>query len=376
MPLPPPRPLRLLFVIYNLGSYGGAENQLVHLARGLVARGYDVTICCINETGRDTGPLEELGVQVRLLGAASPRRRAAAIPQLVRLARAADVVQCTMWDASLWGRIAAILARRPVIVADHATDRSVQVSTSGEPREGWIALHNRLLDRFTAATVTCSTSQTGLLVGEGVAPGKIVHIPNGVPVAEMRAEAGRGPTREELGLPPTGQVVMHVGVFRPEKNQIGTLEAIDRLRHRIGDLQLVFVGGGRLYEDVRARALEMGADWVHFLGPRMDVPAILPLADLMVLPSHSDAMPMTVLEAMALGVPVVASDVGDVRRMLGDGGIVVPAGDSDAFERACEQVLSDAALRDELTEGGSASIREFDSELMVERYSDLFQRTA
>lgn len=376
MPSSPENPRRLLLVIQGFTAYGGAEHQLEHLARGLGRLGHDVTICSIDPVTRDVRSLEAEGVKVRTLGTEGRLQRFAAILPLVRLARKADVVHCTMWDASLWGRIAGVLARRPVIVADHATDRSVQVSADGSPRGSWIATHNRLLDRFTFATVTCATSQAALLTSEGVAPDKIVHIPNGVPIAEIEVARDEDPTRRQLGVPATAKLVLHVAVFRPEKNQAGTLEALARWRRRDGDFHLVFAGDGPTRSAVERRADDLDADWVHFLGFRDDVPALLRLADIMVLPSLSDAMPMTVLEAMAVGVPVIASDVGDVRRTLAGGGICVPAGDSRAFELACERVLADEALRAEMGRIARQNARQFDSRVMAARYSELFQRAS
>lgn len=362
---------RLLLVINRFAVDGGAENQLEQLAGGLARSGHDVTVCCINRADRDLNLLEAQGVEVCSLHAESRLRRIAAILPLVRLARKAEVVQCTMWDASLWGRIAAILARRPVIVADHAADRSVQVSVRGEPRGRWIALHNRLLDRFTYATVSCATSQAALLASEGVAPSGIVHIPNGIPVAETAAATGS--TREDLGIPSGALVVMHVGVFRPEKNQMGTLKAMAAVWRRVDDLHLVFVGDGPLRPAVEEEAQDLNLDWVHFLGFRSDVPALLHLADLMLLPSRSEAMPMTVLEAMAVGVPIVASDVGDVRQTLGGGGICVGASDSRALEEAAEKLLLDGKLRAEMGQIAQRNARSFDSAIMIERYSELFR---
>jgi len=301
--------------------------------------------------------------------------RIAAIPRLARLARRCDVVHCTMWDTSLWGRIAAIVARRPVIVADHATDRSVQLATNGNGRGRWIALHNRLLDPFTFATVACASTQRAVLEGEGVAPRKIVEIANGVPTAELVAAASDGPSRGDFGIPEQARVAIHVAGFRAEKNQLGALEAFAEIRERIGDVHLVFLGSGPLRSQVEARARELDAGgWAHFLGFRDDVPAVLSLADLMVLPSISDAMPMTILEAMALGVPVVATDVGDVRATLAGGaGVCVPAGDQAAFVAACSELLSDPARLAELARAGQERARDFDSAAMSERYAELFE---
>jgi glycosyltransferase involved in cell wall biosynthesis len=340
---------------------------------GLARLGYRVTVCCIDRTYRDVEPLRKVGVEVLTLRASGKLSRFLAVPRLARLARRADVVHCTMWDASLWGRLAAIAARRPVIVADHATDRSVQVSARGAPRARWVALHNRLLDWATFATVACAISQLRLLRREGVAEEKLVYIPNGVPVDELKQQARNGPTRTELGIPENAKVVAHVGVFRLEKNQTGSLETVARLRERLGDVRLVFVGDGPERPAVERRARELQADWALFLGLRQDVPGLLSLADLMILPSLADALPMTLLEAMAVGVPVVASDVGDVASVLrASGGICVPRGDQEAFVQACLEMLADEPTRRELAERAEAVARRFDAQVMVERYTALF----
>jgi glycosyltransferase involved in cell wall biosynthesis len=364
---------RPLLVINALHPGGGAEIQLVHLARGLSALGHRVTLCCIDRSTVEPEALTEAGVRLVELGARTRHGRPAAIARLARLARQSDVVHCTMWDSSLWGRIAAIAARRPVIVADHATDRAVQVAASGVSRARWIALHNRVLDRFTFATVICATSQREVLTGEGVAPEKIVHIPNGIPVDEVVRLAAAGPARSELGLPEPAPLAMQVGVFRAEKNQLGALEAFRRVRERVAGAQLVFVGDGPMREAVERRAGEIGAgEWAHFLGHRSDVPALLEIADLMLQPSISDAMPMTVLESMALGVPVVATDVGDVRRVLGETGVCVAREDAESLAGECVRLFSDPALRARMGRAAAERARAYDSSRMVRRYEALF----
>ncbi len=364
-------PRKLLLIINHFSHFGGAEIQLAHLARGLAKLDYTVTVCSLEPSPFDPQALAAEGVELVVFGAEHRRDRLAALPRLVRLARRADVVLCTMWDMSLWGRLAAVAARRPVIVAEHATDRSFQTSAKGAPRASWIALHNRLLDRFTYATVACATAQRPVLESEGVAAEKIVYIPNGIPIDELRRAAESGPTRSDLGIPDDAPVAIQVGVFRPEKNQIGAIEAFDRVREKISGARLVFVGEGETRASVESRAVGTGG--IDFLGPRRDVAGLLALADAMLLPSLSDAMPMVVLEAMALGVPVVASDVGDVRRALGDeAGICVPPGDASALAEAWSRMLSDSELRAGFGRAGAQRARRFDASLMTRRYAALF----
>lgn len=363
----------MLLIINIAAEVGGAEVQLLHLARGLAADGHRVTVCAIDSAWFPPEKLEAVGIDLVELHAKNRWQRLPAIWPLVKLARKADVVQCTMWDPSLWGRLAAIIARRPVVIADHATDRTVQTSSAGRGRADWIALHNRLLDPFTYATVACATSQRPVLLTEGVGPEKIVYIPNGIPLEQIAAAATDAPDRSGLGLPPTGPIAVQVGLFRAEKNQIGALEAFAEVRREVPDAQLVFVGAGPQQRQVEARAAEIGADWAHFLGLRSDVPALLHHADLMLLPSRSDAMPMVVLEAMSLGLPVLATDVGDVGATLGDGGIVVPVDDRTAFVSAAIRLLSDPVVASRYGEVARERGRAFGADKMVCRYEDLFQ---
>jgi glycosyltransferase involved in cell wall biosynthesis len=367
------RPLKVLLIVNQASHAGGAEVQLLHLARGLAANGHRVTLSCTLGSDLDPEELAGTGIELVELGIASRSRRPGAVPRLARMARRADLVHCTMWDSSLWGRLAAIVARRPVIVADHATDRSVQVAANGRARSEWIDRHNRLLDRFTYATVACASSQRPVLIGEGVSAEKLVHIPNGIPIEETVRKAASGPSRADLGLPEGKPLAIQVGTFRVEKNQIGAVEAFRALRERIPAVQLAFVGQGPTLESVRRRAEEIGAgDAIHFLGYRPDAASVNSLADVFVLPSISDAMPMTVLESMAVGVPVVASDVGDVSSLVGDTGVCVPAGDTEALARECARVLEDDDLRARLGDAARRRAPAFDSAAMVRRYEALF----
>jgi glycosyltransferase involved in cell wall biosynthesis len=370
---PTPYGHRLLLVVNNVEP-GGAERQAMHLAAGLAARGHAVTLVALGAVRIDVQELRDAGVRVCALGAVGPRARLAALPTLTRMARRADVVHCTNWDPSLYGRLAALLARRPVVVSDHTADRSINVSRGGSPRARWIAAHHRMLGRLTAATVYCAEVQQDLLAGEGVPRDRLVHIPNGIPVAAMRDAARSGPSRADLGIREQARVVIHVANFRPEKNQAQTLATVAALRRQGGDVRAVFVGSGPEEEDVRRQAAALGADWALFLGARSDVPALLALADLLVLPSRADAMPLVALEAMALGVPVVAYDVGDVGRVLrtSRGGLCVAHLDGDAFTEACRRVLSDPALSGELSRRGRAASAGFDAERMVRRYEEVF----
>lgn len=359
-------------VIGKLGR-AGAEFQLAELAAGLARQGDHVELAVLGEVQMAQGRLRAAGVKLVHLDAPPGPRRAVALPRLAAMARRSDIVHCTMWDASLWGRLAAAIARRPVVVGDHATDRGHQTSRSGAPRDRWIGLHNRLLDRFTFATVACARSQLPMLEREGVQPDRTVHIPNGVRVASFReAGHGRQAARGALGVPTGALLVVHLARFHPLKNQRLTLATVARLREELGDVHLLLVGDGAERADLERRAA--GQRWAHFVGRRTDVPELLSTADLAVLPSLSEAMPLSLLEAMAAGLPVVATDVGDVGPTVrgADAGRCVPAGDDEAFYLACRELLMDPTLREQLGSNAAGASRAYDLEAMVDRYSELF----
>jgi len=354
------------------------EVQLAHLAAGLAAAGHEVRLVSISSTEdpseRLKGPDMDPRVQIVHLGARTRWAKVAALRRLARLARSSDIVHCTGWDASLWGRLAAIAARRPAIMAEHTPGRAHQWSSGGAPRKRLIAAHNRALDPFTAATVICAEWHRELMRSEGVAARKTILIPNGVPVAELRRRAGANPTRADLGIPGSAKVIAHVARFVAQKRQDFALETTARLRETLGDVRVVFAGAGPELERVRALADERGADWAVFLGRHENPAGIFGLADLAVLPSAGEALPMAVLEAIAVGTPMVATDVGDVGTVLEDtgAGLVVPPDDPEAFYRACHDVLSDAALRERLQVAALSAGPDLDADTMVERYERVF----
>ncbi len=369
----PPR--RRFLLVTNWIGWAGAETQLTHLSLGLIAAGHEVTLLA---TGRglieSTSHLEEAGVEIVELDALSRWRKLLAPFRIARYARRADLVHCAGWDATLWGRLGALIARRPMAFTEHTPGREYQLSSKGSSRVRAISLHNRLLDRFTYAAVVVGEWQRHLLEAEGVRPDSIVHIPNAVPVAELRRRAAAAPGREALEIPDDALVMTEVARFAPQKGQGSVLRIAARLREALGDVRVLFVGDGDTQEEVRQEAEGMGAEWATFLGSRRDVPELLSLADVSVLPSTGEGLPMSLIEAIAVGTPVIGTDVGDVRWLIETtgAGVCVEAGDEAAFEEACRRVLSEPGLRARLREAGVGGIEQLDAPLMVERYEKVF----
>ena len=364
---------RILLFVYWLGQ-GGMEQHTLHLARAFAARGDQVTIGYVERVGDDDGLADE-PFRIVDLHVPNPLHRYTSVRRLCGLARQADVIHCTGWDASAWGRLAAGAVRRPVIVTEHSSaTRTTQRYLGRFPIGRLVGLHNRLLDPVTYAMVAVAESQVEQLRREGVAKHKIAVIPNGVELEGIRAAAGKGLTREELGIPEEAKVVVQVGRFIVQKRQEWSYEAVRALRRELGDVRLVLVGDGPERPALERRARAEGAEWVNFLGQRPDVARLLRLSDLAVLPSTAEALPMAMLEALAVGVPQVATDVGDVGRVLRDSGagLVVEPHDHGAFTEACRVVLVDHARAEAMRTAAGAAAEAFTLERMIAGYEELF----
>ena len=205
----------------------------------------------------------------------------------------------------------------------------------------------------------------------------VERVPKGVDVVRFRPD---GPShRDALGLRDR-RVVIAVARLVPLKNLAMLIDAVAPLRHRLPAVHLILVGSGPDAESLQRRAAECGvADRVTFAGdvPHAETPAWYRSADVFALSSHFDNSPNAVLEAMASGLPVVATDVGGMRGFVADGigGALVPAGDADAMAAALERYLTDAAAaRAAGSFNAARAAAEFSWRRSAQRLLDVYDR--
>ncbi len=186
--------------------------------------------------------------------------------------------------------------------------------------------------------------------------------------------------REEYGLPEHAQIVGVVARLEPEKGHPTLLDAWPAVVRRVPLARLLVVGEGSRREELEAQAAALGiADTVVFTGRRDDVPAVTAALDVAVLPSYREAQGLTILEAMALSRPVVASAVGGIPEMIIDGqtGLLVPSHDAGALGAAITRLLTDHAYADMLARGGHDLVHlRFCVELMVYAVEEIYDEGA
>ncbi|MCU0619613.1 MAG: glycosyltransferase [Gemmatimonadaceae bacterium] len=322
---------RLLLVSTGLGT-GGAESQVVLLAEAWRARGWAVTIATLIDPVAFGERLAAAGVSVVSLGMRRgiPDPRAVlALAALVRRWRP-DVVHAHMVHANLLARCARLLAPMPVLVCTaHSVD------------EGGTALMRAYRWTDGLGDLLTQVSEAGLAryraLGVVRDPARLRVVPNGVP-SFAASTTTRDAVRAALGTAADTTVVVCVARFEAVKNHDVLLDAWARIAHRGGELWLV--GDGPLGSTVRAQAARTPG--VRLLGVRTDVPAVLAAADLFVLPSRYEGLPMSLLEAAMAGVPVVATAVGGIPEIVRDGidGRLVSPNDAEALAAALDAALA------------------------------------
>lgn len=319
-----------LSIAHVLSSFqlGGQEHVALDLARQQRSAGHRVLAVSLAATpdGPLSGEFRAAGVHTETVGKRGP----SVDPSLpMRLAHALgghriELVHTHNPHALIYGAPAAAVIRAATVHTKHG------INPDGERRQWLRRTASRLVDAYVA--VTPSLAQIALEREE--CPASRLHvIRNGIDVQRFGASrAARERTRGSLGIPPDAWVVGSVGRLAPEKNQGLLLDAIapmlDPRRH------LVLVGDGPERESLAAKAAaSWRSDFVHFTGARDDVQDLLAAFDVFALTSHSEGLPLVVLEAMACELPVVSTRVGGVPDVVDDGvtGYLVEPGDNTAL---------------------------------------------
>src|SRR5262245_41457558 len=359
------RVIRICFVIDGL-TRAGTETQLLALIRSLDRRRFAPTLALLNGEDDLSRELEPTNCPVFRLGIRSLCSRQAlhAGAKLGRLWRRdrVDIVQTYFLDSTYFGVPLARLngIRRVVRVRNN-------LSHWLTPRHRALG---RLLGRLVDVTLTnCEPAREALLAAEGGSPSKVVVLENGVDLQRFAAVAPPRDRPSRIGAIANLRAVKGIDVL---------IRAAAQLIPRFPDLEFHIAGEGEQRASLERLVHELALHERFFLpGTVADVPAFLSRLDLVVAPSHAEGMSNALLEAMAAGRPIVATDVGANRRLLRDGqlGVLAPPGDAPALAAGVAQLLGDppnalrvaAAARRHVT-------AEYSREAMRHRFERFYER--
>jgi glycosyltransferase involved in cell wall biosynthesis len=336
---------------------GGAEVQVLSQIRALDRSVVEVSLCCL--TSGNAGMEDEARSNVASLFHLGFRRRSSAgdILRLVRYLRQGgfDVIHCHMPPADLVGRIAGWLAGVPVrITTEHG--RGLWKSRAYLNVE-------RLLNLITDLRICVSKDILEIRARrEGTRRDKLMYLPNGVDLAAF-GSSGRGKAEimGEFGWAPDDPLVVSLGRLVAEKAYPILVEAIASVRAHIPNIRCLICGEGERRGEIEARIHDLGVqDNVRLPGIRKDVAGLLHAADVFVLASLREGFPVSLIEAMASGTAIAATDVGGIADAIVDGenGLLLKAGDVPGLARALESLVRDEGLRCRLGEAARAAARE------------------
>ncbi|MBM3964282.1 MAG: glycosyltransferase [Planctomycetes bacterium] len=361
------RPLRAVFLLSSM-PVGGAETLLVNMMRRFRPDRVVPAIACMKDLGTLGG-----SIQSEFPTTSHWLRHKYDFFIVDRLAdhfvreRVDAVVTVGAGDKMFWGRIAARLAGVPVVCsALHST--------------GWpdgVGRLNRMLTRWTDRFIAVAKSHGEFLRDwERFPENKVVVIPNGVDTFKFRPdEAAKLDVRRELELAPSTPLVGIVAALRPEKNHSLFLEMAKGVLKDHPSAKFLIIGDGpeRSTIEHRIRELDLRGS-VILLGSRLDTDRLVAALDVFSLTSLNEASPVSILEAMACGVPVVSTRVGSVAESVLDAwnGFTVGSGDSHGLSSAVSSILADRELASLLGSNGRQHVVEsYSLDSMVAGYEEL-----
>lgn len=368
-PIPP---LRVMHLLPSLAA-GGMENGVVNLCNRFAPDAFGSTICALEQGGALEARLDlrRTGVLLLRRGFGNDPRVPLKLARLLRRCRI-DILHTHSWGTLMEGIAAAKLARTPVLIhGEHGTMETRKRNLFIQ-RWAWRIPHRIL--------AVCSSLADQLSMVVGFPRERIAVIPNGVDTDRFRPADWKSESRRELGLPDGRLLIGMVARLIPVKDHAGVLHALAALRQGGCDIRLALAGDGPLIEELKQLAeLLQIADRVHFLGEIDRVERLYKALDVFVSNSHREGMSNTILEAMACGLPVVATGVGAGPELLADGhaGRLVPPRDVAALTATLRELAERPSQRAALGEAARRRAEEhFSIATMVDAYSCLYSALA
>jgi glycosyltransferase involved in cell wall biosynthesis len=350
---------------------GGVGRHVADVAEGLVGKGFDVVLCSPALPKGLQAPVTHVPLDIGR--AVTPRADLAALGSFAGTVRRLrpDVIHAHSSKAGVIARVARLSQpRTPVLYTPHGYAFAGHFSRESE-RRAYRAIERALAPLASLVVCVCEAEAR---LARSIGPSarvRVVH--NGVEITGARAVE---PRIAELSK--AGPVIGALTLLRPGKGLETLLAALPAVLGAHPSAQIAIVGDGPDLEELRASAHDLGvAHAVHFLGASSEPLSSLRGMDVFVHPSWAESFPYVILEAMSLGLPILASDVGGIGEEIVDGqsGLLVPARDQDALARALIELLNEPARARQMGEGALNRVQErFTRAQMVDHMASLYEQ--
>ena len=382
--------IRAAQVIETLGR-GGAERLLVDIAREIDRKRFTMSVCTLYRHPRTYAEaLKDLGIAetcLELRGRGDLLRGIAKLRAMLRR-EGADVVHTHLFSANIVGRLAARAAHLPVVSTFHGVDYE-PVVLQGSPgltpwKQGLLRHADRLSAWVSRANLVAVSEYVAASARRrvGLGSSRVEVVYNGVDtgIFHPKVKDERQGVRSALGLSASTRVVIFVGRMTLEKGQGTLLEAVRLLLDRAIDVRVLLAGEGpwRSRYEALARDLDL-QERAIFLGDRADIPALLGAADVLALPSLHEGFGLVLVEALACGLPVVASRTGPIPELVRDGvtGLLIEPGNATELAASLAMILLDDDRRRRMGAlGREDAMARFSLPKMVRQLEAVYERVA
>lgn len=364
---------RLMLITHDL-AIGGLQQVVVNICKSIDRSKFDVSVLCLRTLGDYVPEVKSMGIEVLSL---PPKKSGTDYWSFFKVGKILrknkiNIIHTHNTQALFDGTMGALMSGcvKTIVHTDHAR------GAPGARR--WVFIE-RLMSKFVYKYVAVSDDTARKRVKyEKISEQKILTIMNGIDGTKYQIDIDEEKLRNELGMPLKGPVV-GLGVRLTEQKGIHfLLQAMPTVIKKFPDITLVIAGRGPLADDLKKEADDLGIHPnVRFIGPRLDIPALLKLFDLYVLPSLWEGLPMVLLEAMAAGCPIIATDVGGVSMAIRDGenGKLIKPGNVDQLSCAIIDLLSNKTLMEQYSLNGINTFKtEFSAAIMTRQYEKLYLR--
>jgi glycosyltransferase involved in cell wall biosynthesis len=357
---------RLLILATDL-EVGGVPLLIKNIALGLDGRDFEVHVACLSPPGPVSEELAAAGIPTHALNARGPQDFVVAI-RLARLLSCLrpDVLFTALVHANFMGRLVGrLLGIRRIFSSIHTVEKEKR----------WHLQLENLFCRLSNKTVCVSHAVFRQVKEVCHAPlSQMALIRNGVEIEDFNKI--EEPSIKIPGLSPDRTVLIFVGRLDAVKGVDILIRAVSILNEKMDALHLLIVGDGAIRSELEALTTKLNlSDKVSFLGTRRDIPALLRLSDIKVMPSYWEGLPVSAIEAMAAGVPVIASDVEGLNEVVRDNvtGILIPPGNPEMLAKAIFRCVANPQLSEEMGKNGrKIATRDFSRQRMITSYKQLF----